>query len=114
MATNSLSELMRSSDFVERVTCNYPASHFLTRAATPAANQHCGIRGNRILPRPKADIRISLKGRNGRTVRLNLTQLLNGKWLVYRDGARSKKLPLATATAVAEAVRNWIASQSQL
>jgi len=65
------------------------------------------------MPRPKSDIRISLKGRDGKTVRLNLTELLDGKWLVMRDGKESRKMPYGTSTEIADAVRQWIVAQKQ-
>lgn len=63
------------------------------------------------MPRPKSDVTISLKGRDGVTHRLNLTEMLDGKWVVFRDGAKSKRLPYATSTDVADAIRAWLKSQ---
>lgn len=66
------------------------------------------------MPRPKSDIRISLKGRDGKTVRLNLTEMIDGKWLVLRDGKESQRIPYGTSTEIADAIRTWIVSQKQL
>lgn len=65
------------------------------------------------MPRPKSDIRISLKGRDGKPVRLNLIEKLDGRWMVMRDGKQSKKLPDATTTEIANHLRNWMVSQKQ-
>ena len=61
--------------------------------------------------RPKSDLRITLKGRDGKSVRLNLTEILDGSWQVHRDGKRSTKLPYGTSTEIAEGIRKWIVSQ---
>lgn len=65
------------------------------------------------MPRPKSDIRISLKGRDGKPVRLNLIEKLDGRWMVMRGGKQSKKLPDATTTEIANHLRNWMVSQKQ-
>ena len=61
--------------------------------------------------RPKSDVTISLKSRDGTHCRLNLTGMIDGKWMVRRDGKRSKKLPYGTSTEVAEAIRLWLVQQ---
>ena len=61
--------------------------------------------------RPKSDVTISLKGRNGDTTRINLTELLDGQWEVRRDGKKSVRLPYATSSDVAGAIRQWLVSQ---
>lgn len=63
------------------------------------------------MPRPKSDVTISLKGRDGKTTRLNLSELLDGSWLVMRDGKKSTKMPYATSTDIADAIRTWIVAQ---
>lgn len=47
-------------------------------------------------------------------MRLNLTETLDGKWLVFRDGKKSQRLPYATSTEVADAVRTWLVSQKRM
>ena len=61
--------------------------------------------------RPKSDVTISLKGRDGKSTRLNLTEILDGSWEVRRDGKKSQRLPYATSTEVAEGIRKWLVSQ---
>jgi len=66
------------------------------------------------MTRPKSDIRISLKNRGGKTTRLNLTELLDGSWLIRRDGKKATAIPAATSTEVADKVRQWIVSQKRM
>ena len=66
------------------------------------------------MARPKSDVTISLKGRDGKSIRLNLTEMLNGKWLVFRDGKKSQRMPYATSTDIADAVRTWIVGQKRM
>lgn len=61
--------------------------------------------------RPKTDVRISLKGRNGRTVRVGLVRGLFGRWHVYRDGKRSEKHPYASSTEIGQLVSRWLTGQ---
>lgn len=61
--------------------------------------------------RPKTDARISLKGRDGKTVRLGLVRGLYGGWHVYRDGKLSKKMPTASSTRVGQLIALWLRSQ---
>lgn len=68
----------------------------------------------KIMPRPKSDVTISLKGRDGKSIRLNLTEMLDGKWLVFRDGKKSQRMPHATSTDIADAVRTWIVGQKRM
>lgn len=65
------------------------------------------------MARPKSDVRISLKGRDGKTVRLNLTETLDGKWLVLRDGKEAQRLPIGTSTDITDAIRVWLVSQKK-
>ena len=78
-----------------------------------AAMLICKSTIEKLMTRPKSDIRISLKGRDGNTVRLNLTELMSGKWLVMRDGKESGKLPYGTSTEISDAIRSWVVSQKR-
>ena len=67
------------------------------------------IRGSKIVPRLKADGRISLKERGRKTVRIELVRQLGGrKFWVRRDGKDSVKVPEATATEIARRIRQWL------
>ena len=66
------------------------------------------------MARPKSDVTISLKGRDGKTLRLNLAELIDGNWSVFRDGKKSKRLPYATSTDVANGIRQWLNSQKAM
>jgi len=66
------------------------------------------------MTRPKSDIRISLKNRDGKTTRLNLTELLDGSWLICRDGKQAQQIPSATSTEVADKIRQWLVSQKRM
>lgn len=61
--------------------------------------------------RPKTDIRISLKGRDGTTVRVGLTKMIDGRFAVYRNGKRSEKVSAASATRIGQLIANWILTQ---
>jgi len=63
------------------------------------------------MARPKSDVTISLKGRDGKTTRLNLALLIDGQWAVRRDGKLSRKLPYGTSSDIAAAIRKWLAAQ---
>lgn len=62
--------------------------------------------------RPKADVRISLKGQDGKTVRVGLVLQIDGHWAVYRNGKRSAKIPAASATRIGQLIANWLGSQT--
>jgi hypothetical protein len=63
------------------------------------------------MPRLPADIRISLKKRGGPTVRVELVRQPSGKkFWVRRNGTRSRILPEANASQVADRIRRWLAS----
>lgn len=61
--------------------------------------------------RPKTDVRISLKGRDGKTVRVGLVRGLDGRWHVYRDGKLSRKTPSASSTRIGQLVASWLRMQ---
>lgn len=61
--------------------------------------------------RPKTDVRISLKGRDGKTVRVGLVKALYGGWHVYRDGKPSKKVHTASSTKIGQLVSLWLRGQ---
>ena len=59
-----------------------------------------------------ADMRISLKRRGGKTYRIELIrQPFRRRFWIRRDGRKSKKMPEATATEIAEAVRKWLVAE---
>lgn len=65
------------------------------------------------MPRPPASIRISLKARGCPTFRIELVKIpFKKRFQIRRNGSRSKKLPEATATEVAEEVRHWLVRQA--
>ena len=61
--------------------------------------------------RPKTDVRISLRGRGGRTVRLGLVWGLDGRWHIYRDGKLSRRQPSASATEIGRLLARWLRTQ---
>jgi hypothetical protein len=59
-----------------------------------------------------ADVRISLKQKGGRTHRIELIrQPIRRRFWIRRDGRKSKKMPEATATEIAEAIRKWLVAE---
>jgi hypothetical protein len=62
--------------------------------------------------RPKTDVRISLKGTDGTTIRVGLVRGFSGTWSVYRDGRRSSKLPTASSTRIGNLVGKWLMGQA--
>ena len=64
------------------------------------------------MSRRKTDLRISLSGFAGQTVRLNLSLDPFGNWFVYRDGALSKSHPRASSTVVAKQIQKWLIGQA--
>ena len=65
------------------------------------------------MPRVPADFRISWKRRGGKTHRIELVRQANGlRFAVRRDGKRSRDLPVATASQVAQRIRRWLAAGS--
>ena len=66
------------------------------------------------MPRLPADIRISLKERDGPTYRVELVQQPVGRrYWVRRDGKYSTKLPEATATQIAERTRRRLVANTE-
>lgn len=61
--------------------------------------------------RPKTDVRISLRGKDRRTVRVGLVFQIDGRWGVYRDGKRSAKVRSASATQIGKLIANWLRGQ---
>ncbi len=62
------------------------------------------------MSRPPADLRISLKQRGGPTFRIELIRVpFTRRFRVRRNGTRSRKLPEATATEIANEIRRWLA-----
>ena len=65
------------------------------------------------MPRPRANIRISLKLRGRPTHRIELVRIpFTKRFRIRRNGCKSTKLPEGTATQVAEEIRRWLANQS--
>lgn len=56
---------------------------------------------------------MSLKGRDGVTVRIGFTPQADGRWSVYRDGRRSAKTPSLNATEVGALVSRWLRRQAE-
>ena len=65
----------------------------------------------RKMGRPKTDVRISLKGRDGKTVRVGLVRGLDGRWVIYRNGQRSRKHPAASSTEIGRLLARWLRDQ---
>ena len=66
------------------------------------------------MPRLPAEMRISLKKRGGATYRIELIRQPGGtRFWVRRDGVRSKLLPDASATQLAERIRQWILAEAK-
>ena len=62
--------------------------------------------------RPKTAVRISLKGQDGKTVRIGLVRsVIPDRWDVYRDGKRSQRHPSASATEIASLIAQWLRQQ---
>lgn len=65
--------------------------------------------GNILMPRPKADIRISIKIRGRPTRKLELIrQPIGHKYWIRVDGRPSGKLPHGTPSEIADGIRRWI------
>jgi hypothetical protein len=64
----------------------------------------------KIMGRPKTDARVSIKGKDGKTCRINLVELPTGRWLVYRDGKR--RLTVST-TDFGKKMAAWLRAQQQ-
>jgi len=60
------------------------------------------------MSRPKNTIRVSLRGNNGKTVRLNILPAIDGSFIVYRDGKIREKI---SATEFGKRMAMWIKSQ---
>jgi len=58
--------------------------------------------------RPKNTIRVSLKGADGKTTRLNILPAIDGGYLIYRDGKVREKI---SATEFGRRMAVWIKSQ---
>lgn len=65
------------------------------------------------MSRPKTACRMSLKGRDGVTVRIGFAPQADGRWAVYRDGRRSNKTPSLNATQVGDLVSRWLRRQAE-
>ncbi len=61
--------------------------------------------------RPKTDVRISLKGRDGKTVRIGLVRQIDGNWWVYKNGKLSSSFPSASSTRIGNLISNWLRAQ---
>ncbi len=64
------------------------------------------------MARVPADIRISSRKREQPTDRIELIRTFDGRrYRIRRNGTKSKKLPEATASQIAEALRKWLVSE---
>lgn len=64
------------------------------------------------MARQKTDLRLSLSGHSGETVRLNLTlDVFGERWHVYRDGVLAKSFPHASSTVIAQQLAKWLRGQ---
>ena len=64
------------------------------------------------MPRTRANIRISLKARGGPTHRIELVRIpFTKRFRIRRNGSKSTKLPVDTATEVAEEIHRWLATR---
>jgi hypothetical protein len=81
-----------------------------SRACFIVLNKNRGVKN---VPRPRANIRISLKARGGPTYRIELVRIpFTKRFRIRRNGSKSAKLPVGTATEVAEEIRRWLATQT--
>ena len=62
--------------------------------------------------RPKTDVRISLKGRDGKTVRVGLVRRPDGQWTVYRNGNLSRRHPSTSSTEIGRLIAGWLRQQA--
>jgi len=60
------------------------------------------------MSRPKHTIRVSLKGIDGKTTRLNIVPAIDGGFIIYRDGKIREKI---SATEFGKRMAMWIKSQ---
>ena len=58
------------------------------------------------------NVRISLKGKDQRTVRIGLARQADGRLSIYRDGKRSTKTPSLNPTQIGLLIGKWIRVQS--
>ena len=64
------------------------------------------------MSRQAADIRISLKHSGGKTYRIELIrQPFRRRFWIRCDGRKLKKMPEATETEIAEAIRKWLVAE---
>ena len=69
----------------------------------------------KIMPRKPADLRISLKRRGGKTYRIELIrQSLSRRFTVRRNGKISETMPEATASQIADRIRQWIVANEDV
>ena len=65
------------------------------------------------MPRPPANIRISLKERGGPAHRIELVKIpFTRRFRIRRNGTKSTKLPEGTATDIADEIRHWLAARA--
>jgi len=65
------------------------------------------------VPRPPADIRISLKKRAGPTHRIELVrQPVGRRYWIRRDGKYSTKVPERATIQIAERIRRWLVANT--
>lgn len=59
--------------------------------------------------RPKTPVRVSLKGKDGESARINILPLVNGRFAIYRDG---KSRGTVSATEFGKKMAQWLRAQS--
>lgn len=60
------------------------------------------------MSRPKNTIRVSLRGNDGKTARLNIVPAIDGGFIIYRDGKIREKI---SATEFGKRMAAWVKSQ---
>ena len=60
--------------------------------------------------RPKNTVRVSLKGNDGNTTRLNILPAIDGGFIIYRDGKIREKI---SATEFGKRVAAWLKAQRE-
>lgn len=58
--------------------------------------------------RPKNTVRVSLKGNDGKTTRLNILPAIDGGYVIYRDGKIREKI---SATEFGKRMAAWLKGQ---
>jgi hypothetical protein len=84
------------------------ASRFL-HSSQVLPTKHLTTQPVQEMSRPKNTIRVSLKGQDGKTTRLNILPAIDGSFVIYRDGKIREKI---SATEFGKRMATWIKSQA--